>query len=140
MIAEYGTKTLQGLIFRQLRDMIMENTDISLPTEQASVTIDQENGIPAVSTQQESRSVLGKEVEINPSPPPIKILSNGGTQVNGPACEPVCAGVHTCSPVCASASARNTGMYEPHVSPDHDKGACTAKATPALSSAGLARK
>jgi hypothetical protein len=64
----------------------MRNTDISLPTEQASVTIDQTNGIPAVSTQQESRSVLGKEVEIKPSPPPIKILSNGGPQANGPTC------------------------------------------------------
>jgi hypothetical protein len=70
---------------------------------------------------------------MNPSPPPIKILSNGGTQVNGPTCEPVCAGAHTCNPVCASASARNPRMYEPHVSPDHDKGECTVKDTPALS-------
>jgi hypothetical protein len=38
MIADYFTKPLQGMIFRQLRDMIMGNTDIALPTEQARVT------------------------------------------------------------------------------------------------------
>jgi hypothetical protein len=48
--------------------MIMGNTDIALPTEQDSVTIIKSKGIPAVPTQQESRSVLGKEVEINSSP------------------------------------------------------------------------
>jgi hypothetical protein len=86
IIPDYFTKSLQGLIFRQFRDMIIVNIDIALPTEQASVTIDKTNGIPAVSTQQESMSVLGKEVEINPSLPPIKILSNGGPHANGPTC------------------------------------------------------
>jgi hypothetical protein len=57
--------------------MIMGNTDIALSTEQASVTINQSKGIPAVPTQQEPRSVFGKEVEINSSPPPNKILHNG---------------------------------------------------------------
>jgi hypothetical protein len=59
-IADYFTNPLQGLIFRQLRDMIMGNADIALSTEQASVTINQSKGIPAVPTQQESMSVLGK--------------------------------------------------------------------------------
>jgi hypothetical protein len=135
MIAYYFTKPLQGFIFRQLRDMIMGNTDIALPTDQVIITTDQTSGIPAVSTQQESRSVLGKEVEINPSPPPIKILSDGGPSASGPTCKRVCTGAHTCTPVCASASARNPGMYEPHVSPYH-----VAKATPALNWADVARK
>jgi hypothetical protein len=117
----------------------MGNTDIALPTEQASVTINQSKGIPAVPTQQESRSVLGKEVEINSSPPPNKILHNGGPQANGPACEPVCAGAHTCKPMCASASVRDPRMYEPYVSPN-DKGKRTAKATPAPSWADVARR
>jgi hypothetical protein len=140
MIADYFTKPIQGLIFQQLRDMIMGNTDIALPTEQARVTTDQTKGIPAVSTQQESRSVLGKEMEIDPSPPPNKILSNFGPQANGPACEPVCAGAHTCSPICASASVLNPEMYVSHTSPDNDKVKRTVNATPALSWDDVARK
>jgi hypothetical protein len=119
MIADYFTKPLQGLIFRKLREMIMGNTDIALPTEQASVTIYQSKGIPAVPTQQESRSVLVMEVEFNPSPPPSKILPNGDPQGNGPACEPICYGAHTCTPICASASVREPRMYEPYISPDN---------------------
>jgi hypothetical protein len=41
MIAEYFTKTLKGLIFRQLRDIIMGNTEIALPAVGSNVTIDQ---------------------------------------------------------------------------------------------------
>jgi hypothetical protein len=119
--------------------MIMGNTDIVLPTEQASVTINQSTGIPAVTTQQEFRSVLGKEVEINSSPPPNKILPNGDLQANGMACEPVCAGVHTCKSICVSASARDPRMYKPYVSAN-DKGKHTAKATPAPSWADVARR
>jgi hypothetical protein len=48
MIADYFTKPLQGLIFQQLRDMIMGNTDTALPTEQGSVTMNQSKGISAV--------------------------------------------------------------------------------------------
>jgi hypothetical protein len=48
--------------------------------------MNQSKGIPDVPTQQESRSVLGKEVEINSSPPPNKILHNRDPQANGPAC------------------------------------------------------
>jgi hypothetical protein len=62
MIADYFTKPLQGLIFRQLRDMIMGNTAIALPTIQVSTTADRTSGIPAGSTQQESRSVLENEI------------------------------------------------------------------------------
>jgi hypothetical protein len=83
--------------------------------------------------------VLGKEVEINSSPPPNKILPNGDPQANGPACESVCAGVHTCKPICVSASARDPRMYELYVSPD-DKGKRTAKATSAPSWADVARR
>jgi hypothetical protein len=119
--------------------MIMGNTDIALPNEQGSVTMNQSKGIPAVPTQQESRSVLGKEVEINSSPPPNKILHNGDPQADGPAYEPVCAGAHTYKQICASASAREPRMYEPYVSPDN-KGKRTTKATPAPSWAGVARR
>jgi hypothetical protein len=119
--------------------MIMGNTDIALPTEQASVTINQSKGIPAVPTQQESMSVLGKEVEINSSPPPNKILHNGDPQADGMACEPVCAGAHTCKPICASASARDPGMYELYVY-RADKGKRTAKATPAPNWDDVARR
>jgi hypothetical protein len=83
--------------------------------------------------------MLGKEVEINSSPPPNKILPNGDPQANGPACEPVCAGAHTCKPICASASARDPRMYEAYVSPN-GKGKRTAKATPAPSWADVARR
>jgi hypothetical protein len=140
VIAYYFTKPLQGLIFGKLRDMIMGNTDIALPTYQASITTDQTSGIPAVSTQQESRSLLGKEVEINPSPTPLNILSGGGPPASGPTCKNVCDGAHTCTPACVSASARNFRIYEPHVYPYHNKGKHTAKATLALSWADVARK
>jgi hypothetical protein len=119
--------------------MIMGNTDTSLPTEQGSVTVNQSKGIPTVSTQQESRSVLGKEVEINSYPPPNKILHNGDPQADGPACKPVCAGAHICKPICESASARDPRMYEPYVFPN-DKGKRTTKAKPAPSWADEARR
>jgi hypothetical protein len=111
--------------------MIMGNIDIPLPTEQASITISQSKGIPAVPTQQESRSVLGKEAEINSSPPPSKILPNGDPQENGPVYE------HT--PICVSESARTPRMYEPYDSPDN-KGKRTSKATPAPSWDDVARR
>jgi hypothetical protein len=44
--------------------MIMENVEIALPAGESSVTINQKKGIPVMPTQQESRSVLGKEVDI----------------------------------------------------------------------------
>jgi hypothetical protein len=118
----------------------MGNTDISLPIDQVSVTADQTSGIPAVSTQQESRSVLVKEVQINPSPPTIKILSVSDPLSSGPTCKHVCADAHTCTSVCESTHACTSGVYEPHVPPYHNKGKHTTKDTPALSWADVARK
>jgi hypothetical protein len=61
MLADYFTKPQQGVLFRKMRDMIMGNTDISLPTDKTV-------GIPVVSTTLESRSVLGNENKNDRSP------------------------------------------------------------------------
>jgi hypothetical protein len=53
----------------------MGNTDIALPTDTVTNTAVQTNGIPAVSTPQESRSVLKRELVINRSPPSCTILT-----------------------------------------------------------------
>jgi hypothetical protein len=90
-------------------------------------------------TQQESRSVLGKEVEINPYPPPNKSLPNGEPQANRPACEPVCTESHTCGPIYESACTRGPGTDGQYVPPD-DKGKRMTKATPAHSWADVARR
>jgi hypothetical protein len=118
----------------------MGNTDIALPTDQAIITIYQTSGIPTVSTQHESRSVLGKEGAINPSPPPLKILSVSDPPSSGSTCKHVCADAHTLTSVCVSAHACNPVVYEPHVSPSDDTEKHTAKATPALSWADVPRK
>jgi hypothetical protein len=68
MVADSFTKPLQGVIFRQLWDIIMGNTTIKLPLDIISNTNDKASGIPAVSTQQKSRSVLEIENEIMESP------------------------------------------------------------------------
>jgi hypothetical protein len=65
MIADYFTKPLQGMIFRKLRDMIMGNTDIVLPTDEPD---NEPIGIPMVATPRESRSVLGSDIG-NDRPP-----------------------------------------------------------------------
>ena len=57
MVADYFTKPLQGAIFRTLRDMIMGNSDIPLPSETDSTTV-KENSILTTPSKQESRSVL----------------------------------------------------------------------------------
>ena len=57
MVADYFTKPLQGALFRTLRDMIMGNSDIPLPSETDSTTV-KENGILTTPSEQESRSVL----------------------------------------------------------------------------------
>jgi hypothetical protein len=58
MLADYFTKPQQGLLFRQMRDMIMGNIDIALPTDKTVSTTDQSNGIPVGTAPLESRSVL----------------------------------------------------------------------------------
>jgi hypothetical protein len=63
MITDYFTKPLQGLIFRKLRDMVTGNTEIAILTDTVSSTTGQTSGIPAVSTQQESTSVLENEIK-----------------------------------------------------------------------------
>jgi hypothetical protein len=78
MIADYFTKPLQGLLFRQLRDMIMGNTDIALPTGSKDDAGDKTVGIPAATAQQESRSVLGKENEISSSLFSLTVLPASG--------------------------------------------------------------
>jgi hypothetical protein len=141
MIADYFTKTLQGLIFRQLWDMIMGNTDIALSTDQVSSDTYQTSRIPAVAAQQESRSVLGKKGVIDLSPPSLKILSasdppasrsthKSDPPASGPTRKDVCADAHTCTAVCTPAHTCTPRVHEPHA----------AKATPALSWADEARK
>jgi hypothetical protein len=84
--------------------------------------------------------VLRKEGVINPSPPPLKLLSVSDPPSSGSTCKHVCADAHVYTSVCASAHMCTLGVYEPHISPYYDKGKHTAKATPALSWAGVARK
>jgi hypothetical protein len=53
MLADYFTKPLQGVLFRQLRDMIMGNTHVAIPSER----------IPPAPPLKESRSVLEMDNE-----------------------------------------------------------------------------
>ena len=76
MVADYFTKPLQGLIFRQLRAMIMGNVDIVLPTNTVlnnNIT-DPMHGIPDVSTKQEFRSVLNSEMQTAKTPCSLSVL------------------------------------------------------------------
>ena len=73
MIADYFTKALQGAQFRRLRDMIMGNTDIPLPSEMNLNTPDPSIGIPD-RTLQESRSVLKDEIAVGGSPRSLTVL------------------------------------------------------------------
>jgi hypothetical protein len=84
MVADYFTKALQGAIFGKLRDMIMGNTDIALPTDLIDTIANKTNGIPVVLTQQESRSVLNKKIERGGPPRSLTVLparakTNGST-------------------------------------------------------------
>jgi hypothetical protein len=62
MIADYFTKALQGAIFWKLRDMIMGNTLIALPTDTTKIVDDPSIRIPNGLTTSESRSVLKDEI------------------------------------------------------------------------------
>jgi hypothetical protein len=81
MVADYFTKPLQGTIFQQLRDMIMGNTEIALPTKTPSMTAET-SGIPVVSTTPESRSVLVSETVTGRSPGLLTVLPAYG-RTNG---------------------------------------------------------
>ncbi len=80
MIANYFTKALQGALFWKLRDMIIGNTDIALPTDEIENTTDPSIGIPDGSTLQESRSVLKDEIADGSLPRFLKVLPAFGLQ------------------------------------------------------------
>ena len=81
MIADYFTKALQGALFWKLRDMIMGNTDIPLPSDMNNGTVNPSIGIPDGPTLQESRSVLKDEIEVDRSPRSLEVLPAFGSQV-----------------------------------------------------------
>jgi hypothetical protein len=130
MIADYFTKPLQGLIFQQLREIIMGNADSALPTDRVGSTTYQTGGIPAVPAQQESRSVLRKEGVIDPSPPTLNILFVSNPSMYEPTSGHVRADAHTCT----------SRVYGSHISPSNRKEKRAARATPATRWADVARK
>jgi hypothetical protein len=75
MVADYFTKALQGMIFKQLRDMIMGNTVIALPADAVTSPVDMTNQSPALVQPQESRSVLRCNDAANDSPRSLTVLS-----------------------------------------------------------------
>jgi hypothetical protein len=80
MIADYFTKALQGETFSKLRNMIMGNTDIALPTDDSRSKPDPSIGIPTESTHPESRSVLKDEIANGSSPRILTVLPAHGSQ------------------------------------------------------------
>jgi hypothetical protein len=80
MIADYFTKPLQGALFWKLRDMIMGNTDIPLPSDVSRAVQDPSIGIPAGSTLPESRSVLKDEIAVSGSPRSLTVLPAFGSK------------------------------------------------------------
>jgi hypothetical protein len=81
LIADYFTKPLQGMIFRKLRDMIMGNTDIVLPTNEPD---NEPIGIPMVATPRESRSVLGSDIGNDMPPRSLTVLRACDTPTGTP--------------------------------------------------------
>jgi hypothetical protein len=73
MIANYFTKALQGALFTKLRGMIVERTDIPLPSDVAKSVSDPSVRIPDGLTHPESRSVL-KNNTAGGSPPALTVL------------------------------------------------------------------
>jgi hypothetical protein len=80
MIADYFTKALQGETFSKLRNMIMGNTDIALPTGDSRSKPDPSIGIPNEPTHPESRSVLKDEIANGSSPRSLTVLPAYGSQ------------------------------------------------------------
>jgi hypothetical protein len=74
MIADYFTKALQGAAFWKLRDMIMGNADIALPTGTLEMSSDPSVGILAGVTPAESRSVLKEKHKNDGSPGVLTVL------------------------------------------------------------------
>jgi hypothetical protein len=74
MVADYFTKALQGMIFRKLRDMIMGNKIIALPTDPVTNTADITKQIPVILPSQESRSVLRYGGASDSSPRSLTVL------------------------------------------------------------------
>jgi hypothetical protein len=80
MIADYFTKALQGALFWKLRDMIMGNTDIPLPSDVSVNVSNPSIGIPDEPTLPESRSVLKDEIAVGGSPRALTVLPAFGSQ------------------------------------------------------------
>jgi hypothetical protein len=80
MIADYFTKPLQGALFWKLRDMIMGNTDIPLPSDVSTDVRDPSVGIPVGPTLQESRSVLKDVIAVGGSPSSLMSLPAIGSR------------------------------------------------------------
>ena len=78
MIADYFTKALQGATFRRLRDMIMGNTEIPLPSDLPKKHIDPSFRITEHKTVLESRSVLKGESARSGSPRDITVVPMAG--------------------------------------------------------------
>jgi hypothetical protein len=74
MIANYFTKALQGVSFGKLRDMIMGNVGIALPTNITGNISDPSIGILEGPAPQESRSVLKDEIADGSSPHSLTVL------------------------------------------------------------------
>ncbi len=80
MLADYFTKPLQGILFWKLRDMIMGNIDIALPGDLTDNVSGPSVGIPVVTKQLESRSVLKDEIASCSSPGELTVLPAYGTR------------------------------------------------------------
>ena len=84
MLADYFTKPLQGLLLKQLRDMIMGITKIALPPETEDEAANKTERIPVPAANQESRSVLGSNIVSGNSQSTLTILPTYGSRIKKP--------------------------------------------------------